>query len=300
MHINQDDPDEKLHAVANMDAIYRNASRVCILLEDVSLHSSEALALRKWFHVDSIGQSARFTRYMHATDFGETAISPVSFFNAFQKIHHSRWFRRAWCRQEHVLSWSADYYLVDSEGYCQDYNVADLEAFEQQAFKSFENVLPISVRARRLHIEHGLEPMFARLPSELFEYFVRLNALECTYREDIVSIALNTSGIYLSYSKKSEVKCDTAFILAVIALGAGDVSVLEGRRSPIYKPFGYQVGFSPLYKKESAIGSKERATIHCTIPDEWGNRTLTKRKAELDAFFLESQPRRWPPTIISD
>jgi hypothetical protein len=58
----------------------------------------------------------------------------------------------------------------------------------------------------------------------LFELFVQLQGLNCSYERDIISISLNASGIRLSFNGDVKNQQECRYTLAMIALGAGDAS----------------------------------------------------------------------------
>ena len=86
--IAQHDPKEKKIAVGAMDVVYRSTKSIIVALEDVQLSWEAAVAIKEF---DSIGSSV-----------AETCFSTIA--DAFTTIVTSRWFTRAWCDHEFLVS----------------------------------------------------------------------------------------------------------------------------------------------------------------------------------------------------
>ena len=86
--IAQHDLKEKMIAIGAMDVVYRSTRSIIVALEDVQLSWEAAMAIKEF---DSIGSSA-----------AETCLSMIA--DAFTTILTSRWFTRAWCDHEFLVS----------------------------------------------------------------------------------------------------------------------------------------------------------------------------------------------------
>ena len=86
--IAQHDLKEKMIAIGAMDVVYRSARSIIVALEDVQLSWEAAMAIKEF---DNIGSSA-----------AETCLSTIA--DAFTTILTSRWFTRAWCDHEFLVS----------------------------------------------------------------------------------------------------------------------------------------------------------------------------------------------------
>lgn len=256
--IDQDNPDQKLHAIANMDTIYRNASEVCILLEDVDLSYYDELALSnsKSHEQVSLGSCAdqvqfESSNYLEITEAtlveADKSCTEDNFRDGFLKaflggttrLFDSRWFERAWCRQEFLLSSQSVFVVIGREfdfvgfeplsfrhipGLWKKHSISRNELFSNPYYKDFW--LGISRRRNKQHeVKYGT--------SCLFELFVRLANLGCTFRRDIVSVALNASGIRLSFHGNALRQRELRFVLIMIALAAGDASALAFKGFPL-------------------------------------------------------------------
>jgi hypothetical protein len=69
----------------------------------------------------------------------------------------------------------------------------------------------------------------------ILELFCKTEGLSCSYLKDIVSIALNTSGIRLRFSSNIDTQRECRFVLTLIALAAGDSFVLGSKGRLMYQ-----------------------------------------------------------------
>ena len=86
--IAQHDLKEKMIAIGAMDVVYRSTKFIIVALEDVQLSWEAAMAIKEF---DRIGSKAAVT-----------CLSTVA--DAFMTILASRWFTRAWCDHEFLVS----------------------------------------------------------------------------------------------------------------------------------------------------------------------------------------------------
>lgn len=93
--IRQEDEVEKAQQVASMDRIYTGARQTIVLLEDIELTTEEFNTLNNWQpkSAEEREQYLRLTR----------------------KVLSARWFERAWCSQEMILSRYTKFYLHRTE-----------------------------------------------------------------------------------------------------------------------------------------------------------------------------------------
>lgn len=83
----QDSLEEKKLAIGAMDLLYKNARKVVVALEDIAITEDEMDALLKI-----------------SLEFRPSHEQGGSIARAFEKIVHARWFRRAWCLHEFLVS----------------------------------------------------------------------------------------------------------------------------------------------------------------------------------------------------
>ncbi|KAF7513586.1 hypothetical protein GJ744_008880 [Endocarpon pusillum] len=206
--IDQDNETEKMHAIGSMDLIYKNARVVVFLLEDVCLSGPETETLSMMFEPSrkpSLGAKAQLGL----------------------RILSSRWFTRAFCSQEFQFA-SNPRFMVPTESGPLLLDINDIESLysaysgsqtipDSFPLLGFETLLR-SAWYRSIH-------WYRRTPMAQFNGIIELGS---TYAKDKIGIAANVAGIqlYFTGSEKSVHQC--RWILAMLALSAGDLSSLCG------------------------------------------------------------------------
>jgi Heterokaryon incompatibility protein (HET) len=211
--IDQSNETEKMHAVGSMEVVYKSARLVVIILEDVYLHEIEADEVRM---VSAEDQNRNFS-----------IRSLPSLSHGLPRILSSRWFTRAWCSHEFQLG-SNSLFLVPTES-----------GLVQLTMTTLFNLYPLDQPNSSLlsHIPlREFETMFRsymfrnidwyrRTPMAQFKGIINLKS---TVETDKIGIAVNIAGfqLYFTGSTKSPHQC--RWILAMLALSAGDVTSLCG------------------------------------------------------------------------
>lgn len=205
--INQENSEEKFHAIANLDTIYQNTFEVNILLEDVDISSEEESALsllhagehepglHDSFHLEGFDIEQNIRNCLDA-GYGTTLVGVV------MKVFESRWFTRAWCRHEYMLNSNAIFLVI---GQRLASITLDPSAFPQVQLQLVENGVDIDwldLDPAFQDFSFGINDRVVDYTTEgcLFELFVQLQRLSCSYERDIISISLNASGIRLSFN----------------------------------------------------------------------------------------------------
>ncbi|KAK5653812.1 hypothetical protein OQA88_7970 [Cercophora sp. LCS_1] len=268
--INQnDDGDKELH-IGTMDLIYRSARRVIILFEDVQLtkEESDAGVAYAAFYEDLCGQvTDRNLEGKERSDF------IYSYFPAQEKTYReqgkghlllavrpflmkmlsSRWYTRAWCAHESrvarhsrvnnpLILCFGDQDRVLSFEFRFVFMLANIQAnMEFIAANDFLNSFNPNSR--------GLEQLIIRMqrvfPSDNanaspMEHLASIMDFGCLYKGDLISIALNTSGIPLVFNGQKDVETeeDAIWLFSVLTLAAGDMQPLlfEGHRLRLFNP----------------------------------------------------------------
>lgn len=290
--INQQDAEEKFHAIANMDTIYQNASYVCIILEDLDFTPLEDSAFETWFRGDDswTGRNPPRRKLRHE-DWVKSSTQITHLFSALYRIYRSRWFKRAWCRQEFLLQLHRHLFIATKKRGCGLYDMGEIEKFRQDSYDKLKNMLPSGFHEK----EKTIEKYMGFTVLGLRHCFVRLESLQCTWRKDIISIALNTSGIRLSFKGDNPKRDYSRYILAMVALGAGDTYVLGDAAPPTFRPVGQFL----LWPPNNLIG-EGLLRLYCKetkIPDEAKIWALGLQSIVLGAFMLtykpSASPRRW-------
>jgi Heterokaryon incompatibility protein (HET) len=227
--IDQSNDEEKMQAIGAMDVIYKSARLVIVILEDVYLPTADADIIQnmldKW----------------HGQKWYEIEITKESVPNmsrAVPRLLSSRWFTRAWCSHEFQLG-AASVFLIPTEGGLGGYYQLDItiishlhgmyprshlypEVFNHFPFYGFETL----IRATW----YRNTKWSRRSPMAQFNGIIDLNS---SFETDKIGIGMNVAGLQLYFTgpKKSVHEC--RWILAMLALSAGDLSALCGTGSAI-------------------------------------------------------------------
>lgn len=100
--INQTDAKEKAVAIGSMDVIYQCARLVAVVIEDVTISKSEILALQSVLDTTNRGDG---WEYRDNPNMSRTLIELTS------KIFSARWFTRAWCGHELLMSTNQVFFI---------------------------------------------------------------------------------------------------------------------------------------------------------------------------------------------
>ena len=242
--IDQNDSEQKAHAIANMDTIYRNAFYVLVLLEDldVSLDVEQALDLLastpgepEKIDTDFIYLSTSELEEKFPRCYSLGVIEPL--FGFLDKVLDCRWFGRAWCCQEYQLNDIRAFVFVGRKYPCiaMPYRFFSVfrDALSSVQVNLFKRVKSLRLETFTFGIGRNAPEQTKEL--EMFQLFTELERLSCLLFQDIVSIALNTSGLFLSFNMEIKTKAQCQFILALVLLCAGNARVLDTVGPPIYK-----------------------------------------------------------------
>jgi hypothetical protein len=188
LSIDQSDSAQKVQATANMDTIYRNASKVLILLEDFDINPDAERSLQLLATNPLVPESTSSNR-MHLSGLvlPENVSSWCSqgitqhLYQFIEFFFRCIWFTRAWCNQEYQLNAHRTYLFV---GHINDHYLSSVCG--HPGFLTFGSGVGTNNSGD-----------ISRLYLALL--FVELERLGCSHLRDIISIALNTSGIFLSF-----------------------------------------------------------------------------------------------------
>jgi hypothetical protein len=244
--IDQDNEEEKANAVQNMDTIYRSASDVIILLEDVNISMTEEEALGAL--IDSLTRNNVELILLHSEDaeenlhhISEEGLSHLIAFTC--QFFSARWFSRAWCIHEYQLNANRTFLLP---GYIRIGIAIESQFFTELQHK-MDSISPGALTDALVSEELNFGPYTygtgLRTPEEMisgnmFEVFRDISKLDCSVLSDKISIALNITGLRLSFhgSLVSEYECN--WLLALISISAGDASVLGCEGKPLVNLLG--------------------------------------------------------------
>ncbi|KAH7074975.1 heterokaryon incompatibility protein-domain-containing protein [Paraphoma chrysanthemicola] len=245
--IDQQDQSQKALAISSMDTIYRNALRVLILLEDFDIDVEVERSLN--LLADSPAEPENITTekiYITPTAFSENYSTCFTHGSTASLVQFSvdlfdtcRWFSRAWCCQEYQLNKERIFLFVGHKSPCL--------ALDSTFFTNFHAQYSQTDTASGLD-GLDLHPGFQMFsfgigvnhPDEFNQFilpslFVELERLQCLHLRDIISIVLNTTGIFLSFDKDVASRAQCQFILGLILLSVGCPMVLDSIGPPLYK-----------------------------------------------------------------
>lgn len=214
--IDQQDPLDKQLIIGSMDLFYKSARKVVVLLEDVSISKAEKVLLQ-YTSVDWKPNNADLNALSHI----------------LICILSARWFERAWCSHELQLSSDLVFLLpatptpveLSSDDLEELYSVTsdhillhkDLEDGMVDTYRSYD----FFTRA----IDRKAEEAYSR---SLFSEFSDIQELACSFQTDVVCIAMNISGFQVYFAGHLRSPNECRWILAMVALPAGDATVLDG------------------------------------------------------------------------
>jgi hypothetical protein len=272
--INQENEmDKKIH-VGAMDMIYRSARRVVILLEDIQLTEDEeraGLAYATFYAegCDEIkkrnltgrekeefvdGLFSRKEKEYQDRNEGHVLAAVETF---ALKLLGARWFSRAWCAHEsrmapylppnnplilcygrrcevvsfefrfiHYLSYYFAFFIPEKEQHQPDLR------FQY----SMNDPDPASLQQRACRIQRFMNLERPDLSS--MEHLVNVPSSGCSRKGDLISIALNTSGIPIYYEGNVAVMGDVIWIYSLLVLATGDIMPLVVEGSKLRIPDG--------------------------------------------------------------
>jgi Heterokaryon incompatibility protein (HET) len=227
--IDQNNPTEKMHAIGSMDVVYKSARLTVIVLEDIILSNA---------------MSAVMSRVIHAMQ--GTGLAPESLhddapmvWEALTLIFSSRWFQRAWCWHEVEMS-PYSTFLVRTE---RDLGRLSLRSFSHLAYflvrtnytpggtsveTYFASVETHFAMLRMFHIKIYKEGGYKYWDRSHLTRFDNIIDLKSSRESDKIAIAANLTGLQLCYIGPQVTHYQCRWILAMLALFAGDLAILCG------------------------------------------------------------------------
>ena len=232
--INQADLDEKMSVIEAMNVIYSSARLVVIVLEDVRISDHDADIVRACV---TKGQWA--SNFRSATDQyipPEGHMRPLA--TALIQILSARWFGRAFCSQEMQLANESIFLVPTSTGYLELYRYA-LEwlhyitrEYAQQNEDLFNQISDVSMSydiLTRAGDNREQSDLHYSLSLPYMSIFRDLLLLGCSNIRDKLSIALNVLSLNLAYHGEVSDMNRCRWVLAMLALAAGDATVLSNQ-----------------------------------------------------------------------
>lgn len=221
--IDQDNAREQRHAIGTMDVLYKSARQVVIALENVSLSDEQGHLLRDTlannFYEDSPERSLT-----------EDTLRRLSLILII--ILSARWFTRAWCSHELQLS-MRHLFLIPTESGIVSLKSGELDNLYWHTFPTSISQPDLSEAMISISLSFDI---YSRT-SLMSDYNVRRSfmaefhdilRLESSSETDKIGISLNVVGLQLFFKGVNKSSEECKWILAMIALCAGDLTVLGG------------------------------------------------------------------------
>lgn len=239
---------EKMIAIGAMDVVYRSTRAIIVALEDVQMSREAAMAIKEF---DGVGSSA-----------ADSCLSMIT--DAFTTILTSRWFTRAWCDHEFLVSKRCIFLIGVDDGPSDCFTTIRIEG----ALLSELGTAATRYRASKIRTTDGqaqLDSIFAGVNwrhmmrtcrkidantmaavlktstaghgGSYMHVFSRVFSLNSRYVSDKAAIVLNTmlTGLTL-IGKLPESLEDSYRRIFVVALASGDPTALstsgKGIRGP--------------------------------------------------------------------
>lgn len=259
MCINQSDPKDKKQHIGAMDIIYRSARRVMILLEDIQLtkEEDEAGLVYAGFYADLgrevmeknlEGQAKGAFIEGYFPNREKAADSPSlqkDGYDFARKLLGARWFSRAWCAHEsrvvrHLKQNNPLFLCYGHDGRVQSFEFrfvhytamylsnAREAAYSLTGTKLFDAMNdpdPQTLKQRWWRIVR-LMPEGPWEKTSPMQHLMSILKFGCFKQGDLMSIALNTSGVPLAFTGDDTPLRDVIWMFSLLVLAAGDVTPL--------------------------------------------------------------------------
>ena len=271
--LDQNDDVEKTVAVQSMDALYASARFVFIALEDIFLSRQEVETLSEAFRRLSMDDERAFSTE-----------SARAIFAILAKIFSARWFSRAWCFHEYHMS-NRRIFAIPCEDFAGDPHkhsavgltnlsefISRLTYFQSEALQA-ENPKLIQ---RMLSFFGGQDYAYSNVIANTF-------SLNCKWFRDQVTIALNICGLGIAIKQKEVEQAEFRLYLLILALGAGDATILTTR--------GPKVQYGDGLSKTSWLQWPEETTWskRHPFPLPEGIRSISPNQTTLDLLILSDE-----------
>jgi hypothetical protein len=253
--IDQSNNEEKKLAIASMDLVYRNARRVVVLLEDISIEVHHFEAYMKWG--DSISQENESTQNGNYHGWIDS-VAPLkglklappagvlpSIKSLILRLLTARWFSRAWCVHEHHLADDCQLMVSCAEG--ETICVLDLRlliffveiiSMEDTTFVPFDD---LKATTNWLNLRGGFsstEDRFVDTPTKAIPFsdiLYKVITLQSSVPADKISIALNIASLNIALKAGFSDWGITnwGYYFSVLAMAAGDLTCLISKGRPL-------------------------------------------------------------------
>ena len=247
--IDQTNNEEKLLTIGFMDAIYKQARLVIVALEDIAISEAEEAFLEDL--MDKYNQEAVEGIRVHAGSACDAATLSLKIFSA-------RWFSRAWCSHEFLVSHNHVFLIRVERRAPVAARVLRVTAdflksltFVTTAYISFPDIEDersrllvsrydelhkighmrtliehVEVNARLRHNEGDYQPISPTDIKSFLEVFLHYSSLGASVEVDKLVITLNILGCELYFRGTNMEQPECGLCISILALAAGDPTVL--------------------------------------------------------------------------
>ena len=246
--IAQHDMKEKMIAIGAMDVVYRSTRAIIVALEDVQLSREAAMAIKEF---DGVGSRA-----------ADACLSIIT--DAFTTIMTSRWFTRAWCDHEFLVSKRCVFLIGVDEGPSDCFTTVRIEGVllpeigtaatrysaskvrttdgQAQLASIFAGVNWRHMMRTCRKIDANTMAAVLKTPTaghggSFMHVFSRVFSLNSRYVSDKAAIVLNTMLTGLTFiGKLPETVEDSYRRIFIVALASGDLTALSTSGKGIHGP----------------------------------------------------------------
>ena len=217
--IDQKNESEKHHAIGCMDLVYKSARKVVIVLEDVVIFAREEALL----------QGLLSDR---GYDFSELKEGDMRTMTCLLiRILSARWSTRAWCSHELQVGTRFVFLIPTTRGFHKmtPASLEDLYTETQDFRETHQDLEELYVHYESYDfLSRSIYLAEDRVGRSLMSEFNDNMKLGCAVETDKISISINAVGLQLLFSGPHRSRDQCRWTLAMIALSAGDATVLGG------------------------------------------------------------------------
>ena len=215
--INQADPLDKQLLIGSMDVIYKCARKVVVILEDVGIPEAEEVVL----------QGVRVQWKPRNEDLDALA-------RILLRMLSARWFQRAWC--SHELQLSDDVvFLLPAKNKPVELSADDVEqlySVTSDYIEQNQDLAEFMVEGIFRSYDFFTRTLDRKIGNvrgrSLISEFSDICELACSVQKDILSIAINVSGLQVFFTGEIQSRNECRWVLSMMALFTGDANVLGG------------------------------------------------------------------------
>jgi Heterokaryon incompatibility protein (HET) len=216
--IDQNNATEKMHAIGSMDMLYKSARAVYIILEDIILPREVCDTIKLLL--------------LENPDLETVHECLPKVWKGTHQMLSSRWFKRAWCWHELQLAAEA-FFLIPVVGGSLMLSLlafVDLQTISTirddprrntvESMRVIERLTHMSPYRTSSRIDYP-----KRTPMSQFNSIINLSS---SFETDKISIAANIAGLQIYYKGPQMSNNQCRWIISMLALCAGDLSILCG------------------------------------------------------------------------